>query len=63
MLIGQVGKNGEINAVLGKALGVLGQTEFFEPICNWLHDGPPTVSSWHDGVFDHRNRESILIYP
>src|SRR5215472_9260385 len=63
MLIGQVGENGEINSVLGKALSVLGHAEFFEPICNLLHGGPPTVSSWHDGVFDHRNRESIPIYP
>jgi hypothetical protein len=23
---------------------------------------PTNVSSWHDGVFDHRNRESIPIY-
>jgi bifunctional non-homologous end joining protein LigD len=58
-----VGENGEINSVLGKALGVLGHAEFFEPICNLLHRGPPTVSSWHGGVFDHRNRESIPIYP
>jgi len=26
-----------------------------------LHGGPPMVSSWHDGTFDHRNRESIPI--
>jgi len=63
MLIGQVGENGEINSVLSKALGVLGHAEFFEPMCNLLHGGPPTVSSWHHGVFDHCSRESTLIYP
>jgi hypothetical protein len=29
MLIGQVGENREVNAVLGKALGVLGHAELF----------------------------------
>jgi hypothetical protein len=51
------------NPVFGKALSVLGHAELFEPVRNLLHGGPPTVPSWHDGVFDHRNRESIPIYP
>ena len=37
VLIGQVGKDREINAVLSKALGVLGHAEFFEPVRNLLH--------------------------
>jgi hypothetical protein len=53
----------EIDIIVSKALSVLGHPEFFEPIRNLLHGGPLTVSSWHDGVFDHRNRESIPIYP
>ena len=40
MLIGQVGKNREINAVFSKTLGVLGHAEFFEPVGNLLHPGP-----------------------
>jgi hypothetical protein len=63
VLIAQVWKDAEVDALFGKTLGVLGHAEFFEPICNLLHGGPPTVSSWHDGVFDHRNRESTPIYP
>ena len=62
-MVREVGENGEINSVLGKALSVLGHADFFEPICNLLHGGPPTVSSWHDRVFDHRNRKSIPFYP
>ena len=40
VLIGQVGKDREINAVLGKALRVLGHAELFEPVRNLLHCGP-----------------------
>ena len=29
MLVGQVGENGDVNVVLGKALGVLGHAECF----------------------------------
>jgi hypothetical protein len=32
MLISQIGKDREINAVLGKAFGVLGHAELFEPV-------------------------------
>jgi len=32
MLIGQVGKNGHINVVLGKPLRVLGHAELIEPV-------------------------------
>ena len=41
MLVGQVGKNREINAIFGKALRVLGHAELFEPIANLLHRLPP----------------------
>ena len=37
ILIRQVGKNVDINVVLGKALGVLGHAELFEPVHNLLH--------------------------
>jgi hypothetical protein len=40
VLIGQVGKDREINAVFGKTLCVLGHAEFFEPISNLLHRRP-----------------------
>jgi len=40
VLIGQMVKNGDINVVLGKALGVLGQAERSEPLRNLLHGGP-----------------------
>jgi hypothetical protein len=39
VLIGQIGKNREINTVFGKALRVLGHAEFFEPVRNLLHCG------------------------
>jgi galactitol-specific phosphotransferase system IIC component len=37
VLIGQFVENGDIDIVVGKALGVLGQAEFFEPLLNLLH--------------------------
>ena len=40
VLIGQIGKDGEIDVVLGKTLGVLGHAELFEPVRNLLHRGP-----------------------
>ena len=43
MLIGQVGKDGEINAVFGKTLRVLGHPEFLEPVGNLLHRGPRRI--------------------
>ena len=40
VLIGQVGKDGEVNAVFSKPLGILGHPELFEPVRNLLHHGP-----------------------
>ena len=40
VLIGQVWQDCEIDMVLSKALGVLGQAEFFEPVRNLLHSDP-----------------------
>ncbi len=37
VLIGQVWKDGEVNAVFGKALRVLGHAAPFEPVRNLLH--------------------------
>ena len=37
VLIRQIGENAEVNPILSKALGVLGQAELFEPICDLLH--------------------------
>src|SRR5580692_12542913 len=45
MLVGQVGENGDVNVVLGKALGVLGHAECFEPVRNLLHRGPVACAS------------------
>ena len=39
MLLGQVGKNGNIDLIFGKTLSVLGHPEFFEPLRNLLHGG------------------------
>ena len=46
MLVGQVGENGDVNVVLGKALGVLGHAECFEPVRNLLHRGPVRLRFW-----------------
>jgi hypothetical protein len=40
ILIGQVTQNIEINIILGKALSVLPEAKFFEPVRNWLHRWP-----------------------
>jgi hypothetical protein len=37
VLVCQVAEDGEINAALGKAFGVLGHAELFEPVRNLLH--------------------------
>ena len=42
VLIGQVGKDREINAVFGKTQSVRGHAELFEPVSNLLHWRPPT---------------------
>src|SRR5215471_2306653 len=39
VLIRQLKKNVDLNALFGKALGVLGHAEFFEPVRNLLHGG------------------------
>ena len=41
VLVCQVGQNGSIDIVLGKALRVLPETELFEPVRNLLHHGSP----------------------
>src|SRR6516164_869794 len=43
VLISQIGKDLKIDAVLSKALRVLGHAEFFEPIRNLLHCGAPVT--------------------
>jgi len=40
VLIGQVTQDREIDIVLGKALGVLGQAESFQPLRDLLHHDP-----------------------
>jgi len=45
MLIGQFGKNREINAIFGKAFCVLGHAEFFEPLSNLPHRDPSRGSA------------------
>ena len=44
VLIGQVAKDRKINAVLGKALRVLGHAELFEPVRNLLHCAAPSAT-------------------
>ena len=45
VLIGQVAKDSEINAVFSKALRVLRHAEFFKPVSNLSHRDPPRRSS------------------
>ena len=45
VLIGQMTECRETNPVFGKALGVLGHAELFEPIGNLLHGAKPTRPS------------------
>jgi hypothetical protein len=45
VLIGQVGKNREINAVFSKTLSVLGRAELSEPVRNLLQRRGPRRSS------------------
>ena len=40
VLIGQIGKNGQVNRVIGKTLRILGHAELFEPVRDLLHRGP-----------------------
>ena len=44
VLIGQVGQDRGVDVVLGKALGVLGHAELFEPVGNLVHRGAPRGS-------------------
>jgi hypothetical protein len=39
VLIRQVRKDAQVNAIFDETLGVLGHAEFFEPVCNLLHGG------------------------
>ena len=39
VLIGQVAKDGEVNAVFRKAQGILGEAELLEPVRNLQHCG------------------------
>ena len=50
VLIGQVAERLDSNAVLGKALGVLGHAEFFEPARNLLHRGAAVLGSFRHNV-------------
>ena len=44
VLIGQMAESRDINAVLSKALRVLGHAELFEPVRNLLHCGAPSAT-------------------
>jgi hypothetical protein len=48
VLIGQMGQRSSTNPILGKALGVLGHAELFEPVRDPLHWAHP--SDGHYGV-------------
>jgi hypothetical protein len=41
ILVCQIGQDGEINVILGKARGVLPETELFEPLSDLLHRAAP----------------------
>jgi hypothetical protein len=40
VLISQVRQDWCVDVILGKALGILGHAEFFEPVSDLLHRGP-----------------------
>ena len=40
VLLRQIADDGEVNGVVGEALGVLGQAELFEPVRDLLHRNP-----------------------
>ena len=53
VLIGQMAEYRDIDLVLGKALGVLGHAELFEPVRNLLHRGAsPTRTSAPESLSD-----------
>ena len=43
ILLCQIADDREVNGVVGEALGVLGQAELFEPVCDLLHRN---ASAW-----------------
>ena len=45
VLVRQLAENLDIDVVFGKALGVLGHAELFEPVCNLLHRGAKRVGN------------------
>jgi hypothetical protein len=60
VLIGQVTQDREINIVLGKALGVLGQAELFEPVRDQLHrDHSPRIYRGLATLLDESSRKFI----
>jgi hypothetical protein len=50
---------GNVNLILGKALGVLPETELFEPVGNLLHRGHQAEFSL-PALLDRRHPELIL---
>ena len=64
ILIRQVAKNREINAVFDKALGILGHAELLEPVPNLLHRGPvPGRIYWQTDLLYPGDREFIRLIP
>jgi hypothetical protein len=64
VLIGHVAKNREINTVFGKALGILGHAERFEPVRNLLHRGSfPADLSWREQASEPRTTEFMRQIP
>ncbi len=59
ILIGQMGEFGYVNLILGKTLGVLPETELFEPVRNLLHRGHQADFS-SLALLDRRHPELIL---
>jgi hypothetical protein len=55
VLVSQMRKHRDIDAVLSEAFAVLGHAEFFEPISNLLHRRPPTLRL---SVLDPQDRKS-----
>jgi hypothetical protein len=52
VLIGQMAKRGDANSIFRKALRVLGQTEFFEPVRKVLHCAAPSATTVYATISD-----------
>jgi hypothetical protein len=63
VLIGQVWQDREIDMVLSKAVGILGQTKLLEPVRDVLHSNPPQIYPGLTALLDEGDGEFIRKIP